>query len=447
MTETSEEESEHEDEILKADIGACIRKGISASLTDSKFMMQKYSHSHDTQGDLGDKESIFLRNGKRKYLFRSYCKQGFKEVRRRFGVTDDEFERYLGENSEAFSGGPSKGKSKSFIYFTSGHKFVLKTMNHAEAVFLRRISRSYLTHIRKNPNTLLSRFYAMFAIKLNVETLQEAKIPSPTSPKIYMCVMNNVFETCRTIDYKFDLKGSTHGRCVSKRDLAHSNNLKSLIFKDLDFVGKNRALSAHQVHQGDSSYVAPRKIFLGDRMKLLFLQQLRNDSSWLAQNQIMDYSLLCGISVVNPTPSSPDTPAPRPPETPPCLPLPEVKKPQQRTLISLKSTASERSKKKLRELAVSNTESPTEGKKRSHPSAESNLKSVFEQSLGGVVSSGGPQNLLYYFGIIDICQEYNLRKKAETNVRSLVAETSSISAVPPHVYAKRFYDFLASIST
>mmetsp|Transcript_31279 Transcript_31279/g.58316 ORF Transcript_31279/g.58316 Transcript_31279/m.58316 type:complete len:91 (-) Transcript_31279:640-912(-) len=67
---------------------------------------------------------------------------------------------------------------------------------------------------------LLSRFYAMFAIKLNVGTLQEAKIPTPRSPKIYMCVMNNVFRTDRILDYKFDLKGSTHGRCVSVRELS-----------------------------------------------------------------------------------------------------------------------------------------------------------------------------------------------------------------------------------
>jgi len=137
-------------------------------------------------------------------------------------------------------------------------------------------------------------------------------------------------------------------------------------------------------------------------MKILFLQQLRNDSSWLADNQIMDYSLLCGMPIMNSTPPSPKSPAPSPPGLSPCLDPPEAKKPKQRILISLKSNASEKSKEKLRKLAITNIESPSKENKRA--SGEVNVKSIFEQSFGGVASHGAPKQILYYFGIIDICQ-------------------------------------------
>ena len=45
---------------------------------------------------------------------------------------------------------------------------------------------------------------------------------------------------------------------------------------------------------------------------------------------------------------------------------------------------------------------------------------------------------MLYFGIIDFLQEYTLSKKVEHTVKSLAHNGSTISAVDPVTYSKRF---------
>lgn len=53
-----------------------------------------------------------------------------------------------------------------------------------------------------------------------------------------------------------------------------------------------------------------------------------------------------------------------------------------------------------------------------------------------------PGDEIYFLGIIDILQQYDLRKMGETAVKSLVHPSKDISAVSPHFYAQRFVRFL-----
>lgn len=49
---------------------------------------------------------------------------------------------------------------------------------------------------------------------------------------------------------------------------------------------------------------------------------------------------------------------------------------------------------------------------------------------------------IYQVGIIDILQKYNTRKKAENFLKSCIYEPFEISAVPSRDYARRFLRFL-----
>jgi 1-phosphatidylinositol-4-phosphate 5-kinase len=49
---------------------------------------------------------------------------------------------------------------------------------------------------------------------------------------------------------------------------------------------------------------------------------------------------------------------------------------------------------------------------------------------------------IYFMGIIDILQEYNARKHAETAYKSLRHSKPEISCVDPVFYARRFTAFL-----
>lgn len=53
-------------------------------------------------------------------------------------------------------------------------------------------------------------------------------------------------------------------------------------------------------------------------------------------------------------------------------------------------------------------------------------------------------DVVLYLGIIDILQEYNLKKKLENAYKSLRFDPMSFSAVEPKLYSRRFINFLES---
>ena len=56
--------------------------------------------------------------------------------------------------------------------------------------------------------------------------------------------------------------------------------------------------------------------------------------------------------------------------------------------------------------------------------------------------SGEAYDVVLYFGIIDILQEYDMTKRLEHAYKSLHYDSSSFSAVEPSLYSRRFQDFI-----
>lgn len=54
-------------------------------------------------------------------------------------------------------------------------------------------------------------------------------------------------------------------------------------------------------------------------------------------------------------------------------------------------------------------------------------------------------DVILYFGIIDILQDYDITKKLEHAYKSLQVDPNSISAVDPKLYSRRFQDFVGRI--
>ena len=66
---------------------------------------------------------------------------------------------------------PGAGKSPSFFFFTSNKWFAVKTLKEQE---LRRLIKKgflekYCEHLRKNPNSMLCRFYGVYKIKVKFQ--------------------------------------------------------------------------------------------------------------------------------------------------------------------------------------------------------------------------------------------------------------------------------------
>lgn len=54
-------------------------------------------------------------------------------------------------------------------------------------------------------------------------------------------------------------------------------------------------------------------------------------------------------------------------------------------------------------------------------------------------------DVVLYLGIIDILQEYNLKKKVELAYKSFKYDPMSISVMEPTPYSKRFVNFLERV--
>eukprot|EP01061_Rhynchopus_euleeides_P012749 TRINITY_DN22438_c0_g2_i2.p1 TRINITY_DN22438_c0_g2~~TRINITY_DN22438_c0_g2_i2.p1 ORF type:complete len:548 (+),score=137.97 TRINITY_DN22438_c0_g2_i2:251-1894(+) len=133
-----------------------------------------------------------------------------------------------------------------------------------------------------------------------------------------------------------------------------------------------------------------QSILVGPRRRRLMLGQIRRDAEFLKKCRIMDYSFLVGIHK---------------PENP------------------------------VRDRQVSRLVYHDER--------------CLQADMGGMRAEGADEKHegeVYYFGIIDILQEYNPRKQAENFVRGIRYDRDQISAVPPDQYAVRFCEYIEHIT-
>jgi len=135
------------------------------------------------------------------------------------------------------------------------------------------------------------------------------------------------------------------------------------------------------------------KIHLGPRMKAAVLEQLKKDVQFLEATNTMDYSLLLGVH--NMSDEELNTPACEAPQ-----------------FLSTRDASSSK---------------------------------IFSLSDGGIRAAdeeGNELPIVYYLAVIDCLTNYSTRKRLETFFRSLKHKKSTISAISPIAYGKRFYLFM-----
>eukprot|EP01104_Vermistella_antarctica_P016999 TRINITY_DN5927_c0_g1_i1.p1 TRINITY_DN5927_c0_g1~~TRINITY_DN5927_c0_g1_i1.p1 ORF type:complete len:714 (+),score=161.31 TRINITY_DN5927_c0_g1_i1:56-2197(+) len=370
--------------------------------------------------------------------FRDYAPKVFRELRRHFGISDDVYINSLGPEQilgnmllgslQSLSEQVSEGKSGSLFYFSHDSRFLLKTISSSERNSLVELLPRYLQHVRNNPNTLLARYYGLH------------KLECPKHGKIRYIVMGNVFQTTRRIHTRYDLKGSVYGRTAE-------GSLGGPL-KDLDFK---------------------RKLQFGNRDKTLLMEQIKKDVCLLEEHNIIDYSMLIGVSRVGDEEEIPEDE-----EENDDLGLNEDDDLQGSTGSSDMLTDSDSS--------VVSSESPASrssvsfGSIKSSPVTLPRTASVAEPDQSALVSSrryrlkskspgifgefqrddggvwardenGKRLREVYYMGIIDVLIQYGVRKTFEHHARSklLTQPKFDISIVPPDVYASRFTDFMNKI--
>ncbi|KAJ1293968.1 hypothetical protein BS78_01G110700 [Paspalum vaginatum] len=341
------------------------------------------------------------------FRWKDYCPMVFRHLRKLFAVDPADYMLAICGN-DALRELSSPGKSGSFFYLTQDDRFMIKTVKKSEVKLLIRMLNSYYQHVDRYKNSLITRFFGVHCVKPH------------NGQKVRFIVMGNLFCSEYRIHRRFDLKGSSYGRTADKfeDEIDETTTLKDL---DLNFVFRLQRSWYNDLHE-----------------------QLRRDCEFLESEGIMDYSFLVGVHFcddisASKTDSSTFTASPK---------------------LLTKSESFHGGG--TPELCFSDDDFDIIPDCRRKPlirlgahmparAEQASRRSEFDPLLltgGGFLfpnQTGEVHNVILYFGIIDILQDYDFIKKCEHYFKSLQTDPNSISAVDPRLYSKRFQDFIARI--
>ncbi|XP_054788962.1 phosphatidylinositol 4-phosphate 5-kinase 1-like [Prosopis cineraria] len=343
------------------------------------------------------------------FRWKDYCPMVFRQLRKLFQVDPGDYMLAIC-GDDALRELSSPGKSGSIFYLTQDDRFMIKTVRKSEVKVLIRMLRSYYRHVSKYDNSLVTRFYGVHCVK------------PIGGQKTRFIVMGNLFCSEYPIHRRFDLKGSSHGRITDKpeREIDETTTLKDL---DLNFVFR-----------------------LQQNWYQDFIKQIERDCEFLESEGIMDYSLLVGLHFRDDNNYDKMGLSPY--------------------VLRTGNRDSYQIEKFMRgyrflEAELQDRDRVLSGRKSlirlgaNMPARAERMarRSDFDQyTMGGIshltpYRCGETYDVVLYFGIIDILQDYDISKKLERAYKSLQVDSTSISAVDPKLYSKRFRDFVGRVFT
>ncbi|SPT20751.1 unnamed protein product [Triticum aestivum] len=362
------------------------------------------------------------------FKWKDYCPVVFRNLREMFKLDTADYMISI-SGSDALRELSSPGKSGSMFFLSQDDRFMIKTLRKSEVQVLLRMLRDYYRHVHTYDNTLVTKFFGLHRVK-----------PS-SGQKFRFVVMGNMFCTELRIHQRFDLKGSSLGRSTDKVKIDENTTLKDL---DLNY----------------SFYLEPS-------WRDALLKQIEIDSEFLKNQGIMDYSLLLGFhyrarqSLLRGG-SLPES----------------ILQDNKLAVLSEQDAMEDDSAYNYREgLVLVQRGSNQDGKVAVGPHIRgSRLRSssaCYEEVdllLPGTArlqiqlgvnmparaekeekqEDGGKSlcqvyDVVLYIGIIDILQEYSMRKKVEHAYKSVKYNPLSISVVEPRSYSERFLNFIHTV--
>lgn len=309
------------------------------------------------------------------FRFKTYAPLAFRYFRELFGIKPDDYLYSICNEPLIELSNP--GASGSIFFVTSDDEFIIKTVQHKEAEFLQKLLPGYYMNLNQNPRTLLPKFYGLYCLHSG-------------GINIRLVVMNNVLPRAMRMHYKYDLKGSTYKRRASRKEREKS----CPTFKDLDFL--------QDMHEG---------LYFDSETYSALMKTLQRDCRVLESFKIMDYSLLLGVHVLDPS--------------------------SRENNGESSQNATDRRPAGQRVLYSTALES-IQG-----PGKSGDTAVITESTMGGIpAKSHRGENLLLFMGIIDILQSYRLMKKIEHSWKALVYDGDTVSVHRPSFYADRFLKFM-----
>jgi 1-phosphatidylinositol-4-phosphate 5-kinase len=412
------------------------------------------------------------------FKFKDYAPSVFYQLRERFSINPLNYLKSLG-GAYKFIEFNSNSKSGSFFFYSHDGKFMIKTQSKAESKFLRRILAHYYHHVMSHPETYITRFYGMHRIKM------------PHLKKtIYFVVMQSVFYGRNEVHEMYDLKGSSVGRLATEKE--RSKGLAHCVLKDMDLdkkiklgPGRKEAFLTQIKHDANfltEMGIMDYSLLVGIHYKSRRGEAERHDLARGAEGDGTKRSSEGEISHDTPqdgydvdaSGSDGETDDIDAHSSAPVdeksstrgsgsvgtiggsvgtglAPLGSLSISQHgtgagfRIPVSTDVSGSGTDDERLRRRQTPHSSSPISDSNNIGGESSTSLVSGADgKGISGRDKFGKETDEIYYMGIIDILQQYDLRKLGETVFKSLTmrSKASGISAVPPGRYASRFVEFL-----
>ena len=244
--------------------------------TEAEWSREHYEERQSMkfdQEDIGDlliPEKIRYAVDKYKCLAVVCAPRVFRHLRQLEGVTDEmiseSFDVSTNLNSLKSNSGNDGGRSASFFYFSYDRKFLIKTISRSEKrFFMKEILSDYHMHRSNHDDSILSKIIGIFTFKFQDNTKSRVMVQANIFPKVQLIGV-------------FDLKGSKLDRSNSKSSKGVTMIKRNTIYKDLDFLNTKKKVHVEEIDL--------------QRFKISIFK----DTSFLNKHNIIDYSLLLGIS-------------------------------------------------------------------------------------------------------------------------------------------------------
>eukprot|EP01038_Epipyxis_sp_PR26KG_P004541 gene4541-6411_t len=327
-------------------------------------------------------KSILSAQVYQEFKFKDYLPRLFAKVRELCNVTPEDYTNAFKTTcKEKFS----EGRSGAFMFYSSDQKFIVKTTTKAEIMVLHRIMPSYVDHLLANPGSLLVRFLGAHCITMYGQPL-------------YFFVMKNLFPNI-PLSERYDLKGSwcnRHGYKGSRRTRLER---------------QQRELTYNPPLYLDNDLLT--RISLQKDVVNTFADQIRRDTAFLKEMQVMDYSLLVGVKR----------------EKFEVIDSGDRMSQSLNGLSSIRNTTTDVSSRPL-SLNLASTQANVNNHDSLHRDAHGGMQVRIVEGPG-----------VYYLGMIDILQEWNFFKRCERffKVYFRMDDPDGISAMDPISYADRFW--------
>eukprot|EP00669_Euglena_mutabilis_P014596 TRINITY_DN9741_c0_g1_i1.p1 TRINITY_DN9741_c0_g1~~TRINITY_DN9741_c0_g1_i1.p1 ORF type:complete len:354 (+),score=91.14 TRINITY_DN9741_c0_g1_i1:42-1064(+) len=268
----------------------------------------------------------------------------FCNIRLMDGINAAEWQREWDLPEDKLVLATGAGKSGSLFLRSNTNRFILKTIPHGEVCTLLSLIQGYYEHLMAQPDSFIMHVHGLYRFWSSRNWL-------------YIILFTNVLYSQSPLPvHIFDLKG----RVAKPGKLMARRNEKGIVWKDKDLE---------------------RFFFLPQEANERYRRQLAADVGFLAQYNMMDYSLLVGVR----------------------------QRPRAYT-----------------------------------PTDRDRTRSYFRSYMGGILGTEACQEV-YYIGIIDCLTQYNSKKKVANFCKQMLWKADTLSTVPSKDYAARFLNFMYAI--